>query len=1023
MKYLKFVLAALFVTAVALAQTTGAIEGTVFDNNKQPLPGVTIELTSPALQGVRVVQTDVNGKFSAKLLQIGEYKLAAKMSGFAELEQTGIQVGLGRTVSLQVNMQPAFEEKITITGESPVVDVTSTTTGSSFSKELMEDLPTGRSYQSIAFLAAGAVQGGLGDNPSIMGSSAGENRYIVDGMDTTDPAFGTIGTNVTYNFVQEIEVKTGGYEAEYGGALGGVVNVVTKQGSNEFHGDVFGYFTDDSLTEEGKEVPSANASTLDSFKTYDYGFDLGGKFIEDKLWYFIAINPTFHEETRHIDIKKRASTEVVQTNNLNPEVSGNYVAAKLNWQITPSNTLIGTVIGDPIERDNEYYSAFHVSAPNTGYVADGQQVQTNMFYKDYEEGSWNYGATLNSILTPSLLLEVKLATFEYTEKYLSIYDYYSWEDGTGTGMWSNGVGQRNWQGGPGFQTPNGDRSRDQLKAALSWFVGNHEVKFGAQYFKMEYSDIAYTSGPSAEHCVPLAEGAYTFDPLTGGYPELVPNCDSNGDGVDDGYLIPAYPGNRYRLRGGYHYNSNYKNFSMGQTTEYTLFVQDSWKVTPTFTLNLGLRADSSKIEGELTSVYAGREIELGFGDQLAPRIGFIWDFMGDGRSKAYGHYGQFYESIPLDINVRAFGDERYDFLFYYYPEDGNLPTPTNSGEMFYYLPAGQGTMADPNLKGQYMEEFVVGAEYEVLPNIAVGIKGIYRDLAEVIEDISVTHGNTYFITNPGGCYDVDPVTGAPIDIGNDGVYDTVCFPEATRTYKGVELTFNKRFSNNWQMYTSLLWSQNKGNYGGLFRQDNGQNDPNITSAFDLPQLLIMADGYLPNDREWQFKTYGSYRFPFGLTTGFDFSYVTGTPISKLGGHMLYGPRERFVTTRGTEGRTPDLWWANMHMSYPIKLGGMELGLIADIFNITNEQKAIYVNQEWTFLSKYYENPDNPLDWIDPNEADLSYFYKENCDDWLTSGLDDAAIRRTYCRNWNPNWGKATAYQDPRSFRIGFKLSW
>ena len=1031
MKFLKVFFPILLLAGLALAQTTGSIEGLALDNNKQPLPGVTIEITSAALQGVRTVTTDVNGKFAFKILPVGEYKLTAKMQGFANLEQSNIQVGLDQTVTLQVNMQPAFEEKITITGESPVVDVTNTTMGSNFTKDLIDDLPSGRSYQAVAFLAAGSVNGGLdNNNPSIMGASAAENKYIVDGMDTTDPGYGVSGTNVTYNFVQEIEVKTGGYEAEYGGALGGVVNVVTKQGSNEFHTDIFGYFTNSDLTTEGKTIPNPKNSSLKSFETYDYGIDVGGKIIEDKLWYFVALNPTHHKEDRTIDILRMASdNSLVQTNNPEPEQNATYVATKLNFQMDPSNSFVATVIGDPQKNKTDYETAFYVDSPNTGIdPTTGDPAQTNKYYKDSKQGSWNYGLTYNSVLTPSLMLELKASKYDYKEKYLSQWDYTSWQDSTGAGDYSNGIGNGINFGGPGFQEPRADRSRDQFKASLSWFLGNHELKFGAQYYKLAFDYVANDSGPSGEHCVPLAPGAYQFDPATGTYPTITPNCDTNGDGVMDGMMVPNYPGNRYLLYDGYYYNRNYKNNSAGHTTEYSLFLQDAWKITPHLTLNIGLRGDDSSAKGDLTNQYAGRKMDLNFSDQLAPRIGLVWDFAQNGRSKAYVHYGKFYESIPLDVDVRAFGNERYTFLFYYYPDNGMLPTTANTGQLWYYIPAGVGTLVDPKLKGQYTEEYVAGTEYEVMPNLAVGVKGIYRDLGRVIEDVSVTGGNTYFITNPGGCFTKDPVTGNPI-VDTSGNPMTVCFPKAERLYRAAELTLHKRFANNWQLYSSLLWSKNYGNYGGTFRQDNGQLDPNITSAYDLPQLLINARGLLPNDHEWQFKTYGSYRFPFGLVTGLDAEWMTGAPISKLGAHLTYGRRERFVNPRGSDGTTPDLWWLNLHFEQPFKMGGaMQISAIADIFNLTNQQQATAVDNEWTTLKKGYNTTTNPLDWVDPNEANPNYWNKLSgaaCSYWLNvdpTQYPDYKIRYAYCSHWNPYWGSATAYQDPRSFRIGFKLA-
>jgi hypothetical protein len=284
----------------------------------------------------------------------------------------------------------------------------------------------------------------------------------------------------------------------------------------------------------------------------------------------------------------------------------------------------------------------------------------------------------------------------------------------------------------------------------------------------------------------------------------------------------------------------------------------------------------------------------------------------------------------------------------------------------------------------YTEELLGGFEYEIMPNFAVGIKYVTRDINDVIEDISVDGGQTYFITNPGGMVSMNPVTGAPLD-------ETVFFPEPVRDYEALELTLNKRFSNNWQLFGSAVYSKNEGNYGGLFRQDNGQLDPNITSLYDLPSLLVGAFGLLPNDREYQFKVYGSYVWPIRLTTGFYAQYLDGTPISKLGAHPIYGANERFVTPRGSAGRTPDIWNIDLHLQYPISFGaGTDLALIVDVFNISDEQEAAAVDQTWTLASRDAQGRPLPGLANDPQQ--------------------------------NPLWGTPLAYQSPRTIRLGAKLS-
>ncbi|HHQ49350.1 MAG TPA: hypothetical protein ENK19_10780, partial [Acidobacteria bacterium] len=301
-KFLIAALVCLMATGTLLAQTSrGSIVGTVVDEGNQPLPGVTVVLSSPAMQGTRSDVTDADGKYRFNLLPPGTYKAVFSLPGYQKVEQENIVVGVAQTITVNPTLHSAFKETVLVTSQAPVVDVTSTTVGANLSQQTIKDLPMGRTFSSLTFLAAGAVDGGLGGNPSIGGASSAENRYVVDDLDTTDPAYGTSGTGISINFVQEMQVQTGGYEPEYGGALGGIINMITKSGSNEFHGEVFGYYTDDSFAIEAKRPVNVGVST-NGYTYYDVGFDLGGKIIRDKLWYFVAYNPNYRKTDYQRDI-------------------------------------------------------------------------------------------------------------------------------------------------------------------------------------------------------------------------------------------------------------------------------------------------------------------------------------------------------------------------------------------------------------------------------------------------------------------------------------------------------------------------------------------------------------------------------------------------------------------------------------------------------------------------------------------------------------------------------------------------
>lgn len=985
-KALAFVAVALLVVPAAFGQTTGRIDGRVVDDQGAALPGVTVEITSVSLQGDRVAVTDADGRFRFLSLTPGTYDLDASLESFGSLEQQDINVRLDRTVSLQLTMTSAFGDEVTVSGIAPIIDTTSTTGGASFDQALFEDLPTSRTFTGLAFAAPGVVSGGLGANPSIGGASAAENRYIIDGLDTTDPAFGTIGTDVPEEFVREVEIKTGGYEAEYSGALGGVVNVITKSGGNELEGDVFAYYSDDSLQEESPAVPSVGRNL--GYEEYDFGAAIGGKLIQDKLWYFVAANPSYQDDF----IESRGGVSDTET------TDRVFYSGKLTWQLNPSHQVVASAFGDPVDGNDSVQGGYG-------------RLGTN-----FDAGADNYGLTYNGTFGSSFFAEASLGFYEESvtevpyDPSVPRYDIRSGAGAVGdffdSGQFANcgGLDQflnpftTNFSASPTctgatFQVDNNDRSRDELRAAGTWFgaTGNvdHEVKFGGVVREVEYTDDASYPGR-----------------------DLSPFFDSNGgsDPTGSGVTtvgVPVDPtglrGQRWLLFPSFALLLEYQQQSQGTTDEESLFFQDSVRINDYFTLNLGVRADQFKSDGsaingsgnDFTDNGLRRFLDFSLSDTVAPRLGFTWDVAQNGRSKLYGHFGHFYESVPLDINVRAFGEEVFNFFYFFYPDDGSLPTASNPGTHFYSYPLGVGTGIADDLEAMYTEEILAGFEYEVIPNVSLGIKGTQRSINNVIEDISVDGGSTYFITNPGGTFTTNPITGETLD-------EAVNFPEPTRDYEALELTLNKRFSNNWQLYGSAVYAKNEGNYGGLFRQDNGQLDPNITSLYDLPSLLEGAFGLLPNDREYQFKMYGSYLWPFRLTTGFYAQYLDGTPISKLGAHPIYGANERFVTARGSAGRTEEIWNIDLSFAYPIAIGNTDLKLLVDVFNITDEAAAATVDQTWTNARR--DEDGNALPGL--------------ANDCGGPGTGEG----TACPRGNPRWGTPTRYQSPRTIRLGAKVS-
>ena len=242
----------LLIAPVAFGQTTGTIQGTINGTDGRPLPGVTVEASSPSLQGTRTSVTGNDGNFRFVSLAPGTYKVRASLSGFTTVERT-TTVKLDSAATVTMSLQVSAKEELVVTGEAPVVDSTTAESGLQIRQETAQKLPVGRNYASVV-----AIQPSVATDQSetqgralafsIYGATSVENSYLVDGINTTNVIKGFEGKALSQEFIEEVQVKSSGYEAEYGRATGGVVNVVTKSGGNQFHGDAFGYFTEKGTT-------------------------------------------------------------------------------------------------------------------------------------------------------------------------------------------------------------------------------------------------------------------------------------------------------------------------------------------------------------------------------------------------------------------------------------------------------------------------------------------------------------------------------------------------------------------------------------------------------------------------------------------------------------------------------------------------------------------------------------------------------------------------------------------------------
>jgi hypothetical protein len=378
------------------------------------------------------------------------------------------------------------------------------------------------------------------------------------------------------------------------------------------------------------------------------------------------------------------------------------------------------------------------------------------------------------------------------------------------------------------------------------------------------------------------------------------------------------------------------------------YVQDSWKTFSNLTLNLGVRYEQQKV-GDRFGAWI-----INLKDNWAPRLGAIWDPSNNGRSKAYANFGRFYETMPMDINIRSFGGELSLDVANLSPTSRDL-TP-NPGAPAFSATRTQSrilgafvTPVDPNLKAQYIDEYLIGYDYEIASNLAIGIKGTYRNLGRVIEDmLSDPATGEYLIANPGS--GIGATTGFLVS------GEQVPAPKATRRYKGLELHATKRFSNNYQFFTSYTWSKLTGNYDGTFQSSTGQLDPNINSAYDYADFEVnnSGGGSLSNDRTHMLKFYGSYTLPSGMARGLELGvashYYSGTPLTAYGYAGSYRNYEYYLTPRGSLGRGPADYDADLHFGFPVPIAGNRLHLLLDVFSLFNRQAKTTLDQRYNLSS-------------------------------------------------------------------------
>jgi hypothetical protein len=1096
LRFLRIAPLVLFFASVASAQTTGTIIGVVTDaSTGKPVPGAVIIASSPNLQGQQTAVTDANGAYRITLLPPGDYTLLVQLGGYKDAQRSDISIRLDKTIRANLAMVPEavqMEEQVVRTGAAPVVNIGAAESGAVVAREFVANVPVGRTVEQVSAVVPTAQTDLYG--VGFAGAQSPENAYILDGMNVGDPIYGTFGSNTNTdfaqpslltNFIQELDVKTGGFSPEYGHATGGVLNMITKSGSNEFHGSAFANYAPRFLWESASPV-AGRAGEAVAFRSLpsegaynlDLGFELGGPILKDKLWFYAGFAPI---------VAQGRTERFLRSNTLQDDfATPEEVAANCGSQIPDAlgrcQRADGTFVQSRIANSGSIYDTGRTTYQALGKLTYLLDENNNFTLSSYAMPSTVSDFNPNSSASRSLV-DAKDNIFDvvgrYAGKFLdkrlvveAVAGYHStssksdpnaYQRDTPSFRMLENVAVSSFENVPGGCTDlercpvnryifggydfMNDLSADRLAGRVSGSYlfegfGSHNAKVGLD---LERSDYTITKSYSG-----------------GGRYDVVPS-----DGVMDrarGYgLVTKGVGGFARDLNGFTAFDSIGTDSY--TTNTALFAQDSWQLpVANVTLNYGLRWEAQTMDNKTRDVKG-----FNINNNWAPRLQAIWDFTGTGRGKVAATWGRFFYPIPLDMGDRAFGGETSvdytvptacgglqasldangglgDPALFTNPKAVRTPSAPGAGDCaivenaagssgspipWVAVQVGSQTPASPDLQGVYVDQFGGQFEYELLSDLSVGVEYNGRRQGQVIEDMSSDDGITYFIANPGYSkpFTANGVTynSKQVDTYDSGTGRTVTvnFPSPQRSYDGFTLFLRKNFSRNWQAAASYTYSSLRGNLAGPFRPETGQLDPGVTSEYDLASLTANRNGYLPGDVPHQVKLYGSYTFNvnprFNATVGGAYTGLSGNPANALGAHDIYGPGESFVLQRGSAGRSPFIHRVDLR-------GGLEY-IVKPPYAVHFSLDVFNLlnSQEIASLDENYTfNAVQPISGL---KCTSSAAGSSNPVAQLQSDCPDIQfLKRNNGRiaDVNPNWGRAaattTAFQAPLSVRFGVALS-
>lgn len=845
--------AAFAAPAAAQDFTNVTASGRVQGTDGKPIVGATVAVTSNRQGFTRTATTDDNGSYRIPQLPMGTYSVTVSADGYDSFTDPRVdltQSGAANTYTLAATGAAAAGGDIVVTaGRTQVADFEQTTTGAVINvSDIANRVPVARDITSVILLSPGTAQGdsAFGNLASIAGSSVGENAFYINGLNITN--FRTfLGANsVPFEFYDTVDVKNGGYQAEFGRSTGGVITATTKSGSNDFHGGVVVTWLPDDLRSKGK-----NTYLQDNDGDYNEDlrsdFYLSGPIIKDHLFFYGLY------ESRNVGTGDGTTvdngSQYTRTKTTSP-----FYAGKVDAVITDGQRLEFTYFRTTGESRYQYFnynpSNDVVGAYKSDYI--------------YQYGGENYVGRYTGTFSKWLTVSAAYGRSNDRTNTVSsdpdnpyILDYRS-----GTTGVNNSVGSL-------YPGANSVASQSTYLDKREFYRGDVDVYFkalGSHHVRFGYDRENLSTTGTSDY--------------TGGAVYYIYSSRTYGD-----YII----------------RRTYENGGTFSSINDAFYVEDSWSLfNNRLNVQLGIRDD------RFNNKNAAGQSFYKSGDQWGPRIGFTFDPTGTGRSKVYGSYGRYFLPVAANTNLRLAGSEYYVSDYFKFGGVGTDGQPILGDPLNIYSACirtsnsncritGDGTVASTdttvakNLKPQSEDEFILGYEQRVGERWKLGTYFTYRHLNNVLEDAAIdqaainycnSHGlscaslytgfSQYVLLNPGSDATVTLLNGQTVTL----TAAELGYPKAKRNFKAMTFTADRAFDGKWSLSASYTLSADVGNYEGGVESTIGQADTGLTEDFDQPGFTYGAYGYLPNHHRHNLKIYGSYQFADWLLVGANFQLLS-----------------------------------------------------------------------------------------------------------------------------------------------------